>query len=280
MNYSRTILLLFLVILSCKPSSTVNNSTEEKSYPRVYVLDGGYMLIKDLSYFTQDSVYDGQSKYLDDPVFLIEHEKGRLIWDGGLPDAIADQKPEDVDTSFWIINYIREKLIDQLAQMQLTPDSIDFFSISHSHGDHVGNGNYFSNSTWLVHQNEYQLMMTSRRGDYDSLRMAKRIEFDGDYDVFGDSSVVILSLPGHTPGHCSLLINLPKSGPLMLSGDLYHFIEQRGNRRIPKFNTDVAMTIESMEKFEALVEKYNARVVIQHEREHYELLPKYPEYLE
>jgi len=41
----------------------------------------------------------------------------------------------------------------------------------------------------------------------------------GDHDVFGDGSVTILSTPGHTPGHQSLLVRLPKTGYVVLSGD-------------------------------------------------------------
>ena len=86
-------------------------------------------------------------------------------------------------------------------------------------------------------------------------------------------------MPGHTPGHDCLSIKL-KDEYLLLSGDLYHFIEQREFKRVPTFNTDADMTLQSMEKFEKLANKLNARVIIQHERKHFQGLPKYPLYLE
>jgi len=105
------------------------------------------------------------------------------------------------------------------------------------------------------------------------------IQFEEKYDVFNDGKVVIYSTPGHTPGHMSLYINLEENQSILLSGDLYHFNEQREYKRIPKFNTDSLQTLDSMEKFEKLATKLNARVIIPHEVTDYLELPKYPEYL-
>jgi glyoxylase-like metal-dependent hydrolase (beta-lactamase superfamily II) len=255
--------------------------TDEATPLKVYVLDGGYFDFRILRIFSLDSVYEGKRMSLDNPVFLIEHEKGRLIWDLGLPDQYADRDPEKLDTTGMFSSYIREKLIDQFKKMEITPDSIDYVAVSHTHFDHIGNGNYFKNSTWVVDENEYNWAFREKANteNYDSLRDSKRIFFKESYDVFKDSTVVIYSLPGHTPGHTCLSIKL-KDENLLLSGDLYHFIEQREFKRVPTFNTDVDMTLQSMEQFEKLVKQLNAKVVIQHERTHFEKLPKYPKYLE
>ena len=58
---------------------------------------------------------------------------------------------------------------------------------------------------------------------YDKLRNNPVVKLNGDKDVFGDSLVTIMSTPGHTPGHQSLLLRLAKTGTLVLSGDLAHF---------------------------------------------------------
>ena len=151
----------------------------------MYVLDGGYMVVNDLSYFTQDVSYDGQRRFIDNPVFIIEHEKGRLIWDVGLPDHLADRKPEEIDTTQWILFYVREKLIDQIHAMNLTPDSIDYLIVSHSHSDHIGNANYFKNSTWIVDESELEWAMREDANtiNYDSLRTAEKI-------IFKDKSIL------------------------------------------------------------------------------------------
>lgn len=269
--------VLILSILGCNsPKSKI-----EGPILKVYVLDGGYFDFRDYSFFSHDSSYVGQKKLFENAIFLIEHKNGRLIWDVGLPDRYADRDPEKIDTTGAFTSYIRVKLIDQLEKMKISLDSIDYLSVSHTHFDHIGNGNYFKNSTWIVNEDEYNWAFREKAttSNYDSLRNSKRHLFKDAYDVFKDSTVVIYSLPGHTPGHTCLSIKL-KDEHLLLTGDLYHFSEQREFKRVPKFNTDVEMTLQSMEKFEKLAKKLNAQVVIQHERTHFQNLPKFPEYLE
>ncbi|NNL15261.1 MAG: N-acyl homoserine lactonase family protein [Flavobacteriaceae bacterium] len=259
----------------------VSSLESEKSNLKMYVLDGGYMVVNDLSYFTQDESYNGQKKIIDNPVFIIEHEKGRLIWDVGLPDRLADRNPSEIDTTQWILFYVKEKLIDQIHNMNMTPDSFDYIIVSHSHSDHIGNANYFKTSTWIVDERELEWAMREKANtkNYDSLLTAQTAVFKGKFDVFGDNSVIVHSMPGHTPGHMILQIEL-KNETLFLSGDLYHFNEQRQFRRVPQFNYDVDKTLESMNRFEELVNKLNAKVIIQHERNDYKELPVYPEYWE
>jgi glyoxylase-like metal-dependent hydrolase (beta-lactamase superfamily II) len=98
----------------------------------------------------------------------------------------------------------------------------------------------------------------------------------GDVDVFGDGSVVAIHLPGHTPDHLALLVKL-KSGPVLLSGDLYHSTIAREKRAVPGFNSSREQTLQSMDKFEALAKKLGAKVVIQHEPNDIGKLPAFPQ---
>jgi glyoxylase-like metal-dependent hydrolase (beta-lactamase superfamily II) len=274
------IFILNACFYSCK-------STDTKSFNlKVYVLDGGSFIFNNsLHWFTLGDEYnDYPQKTLANTVFLIEHPNGRLLWDAGLEDNLADRKPEEIDTTAKLVYFVRNKLIDQLKSMKLTPDSLDYFVASHTHWDHVGNANYFVNSTWILDKNEYEWAMSEERKEsssyYDSLHNSKIIEFEEKYDVFKDGKVVIYSTPGHTPGHVSMYIKLEKRQSILISGDLYHFNEQREYKRVPSFNTDSLQTLESMEKFEKLATQLNARVIIPHEVTDYLELPKYPEYLE
>jgi glyoxylase-like metal-dependent hydrolase (beta-lactamase superfamily II) len=106
------------------------------------------------------------------------------------------------------------------------------------------------------------------------------VQFDDSYDVFGDGSALIVSMPGHTPGHSVLLVNLKNSGPVLLTGDLYHLTEARTNRSVPKFNTDAEETRVSMTKFEELAAASGARVIIQHEAADFGNLPHAPAYID
>ena len=66
-----------------------------------------------------------------------------------------------------------------------------------------------------------------------------------DYDVFGDGTVVLKWTPGHTPGHQVLFVKLAKTGPLVISGDLYHYPEERTLHRVPTFDADPKQTAAS-----------------------------------
>ena len=63
-------------------------------------------------------------------------------------------------------------------------------------------------------------------------------KIEGDHDVFGDGSAVLLATPGHTPGHQSILLRLARTGPILFTGDAAHFRENWEFRRVPSFNTD------------------------------------------
>ena len=277
------ILILVVSIYSCgSPESQPERSDKKGANLKVFVLDGGFMALNNLDQFTLDESYNRQRKMIDNPVFIIEHSKGRLIWDVGLPDSLADRNTGEIDTTtVSTLFYVRKKLINQINAMNLTPDSIDYLAVSHTHLDHIGNANYFKNSTWIVDERELEYAMRAGASTsyYDSLRTSMKITFNGSYDVFGDKSVIIHSMPGHTPGHMCLQIEL-KNETVFLTGDLYHFKEQRQFKRMPKFNTDVQMTLKSMDKFEKLVNQKKARVIIQHERTQYAQLPVYPNFLE
>jgi N-acyl homoserine lactone hydrolase len=178
-------------------------------------------------------------------------------------------------------------LQSQLAQLDLTPADIEFVSFSHQHGDHTGNGNLFTSATWIVDADERAYMFSDEaRGaqsfaGYAQLENGRTqlIEGDGDYDVFGDGSVVVVQTPGHTPGHTVLMVRLANAGPVLLTGDMWHLAESRERRLVPSFNVDRAQTLASMDKIERLAAETNARVVRQHVREDFDALPRFPEAL-
>jgi glyoxylase-like metal-dependent hydrolase (beta-lactamase superfamily II) len=100
-----------------------------------------------------------------------------------------------------------------------------------------------------------------------SLAHSKTKILDGDYDVFGDGSVVIISTPGHTPGHQSLYVNLSKTGPVVLTGDLYHYPAERELKDFNPFAAlgDPAKEEVSKKKVESLLTDKHASLWIQHD---------------
>jgi glyoxylase-like metal-dependent hydrolase (beta-lactamase superfamily II) len=261
--------------------------TAQQASPPVelYAMDCGRAEFSDLDMFADDGSFAGQSRELVVPCYLIRHPSGDLIWDTGLPEAIADMPGGLTPEGFPAHFEVPVKLSAQLTQLGLTPADIEFVSFSHMHSDHTGNGNLFAGSTWIVDADERVRMFDAEHradprdfNNYNQLENAQTrlIEGDGDYDVFGDGSVTIIQAPGHTPGHTVLLVRLPNAGPVLLTGDMWHLAESRERRTVPRFNTDREQTLASMGKIERIARETNARVVRQHVAEDFEALPGFP----
>ncbi len=204
------------------------------------------------------------------PCYLIEHPRGRLLWDTGLPQSVAGQGEMDVPGG-GRMRYATS-IIDQLAHQGLQPADIDLLAMSHFHFDHVGGANAFATSQLLIQQTEYDAAFLHPdkfpifdTALYPDLPSAPKTLLNGDHDVFGDGQVMIISAPGHTPGHQVLLVRLKRTGPILLSGDLYHFRVSRQLKRTPSFNTDAPATLKSMDKVEDLIKSSGATLWIEHD---------------
>ena len=237
----------------------------------VAVLDCGTIKVSDLDIFSTAGDYAGQSDTFTDTCLLVHHPKGMLLWDLGLPSMLAGNG----ETTQGVFTVSMERtLTDQLADHDLTPADIDFVSVSHSHFDHVGQVDQVQGATWLINQKEKDAMFPpDGSAPYDpSLApafamfspMTQQV-IDDEHDVFGDGSVVIFQTPGHTPGHASLQLMMPESGPVLLTGDVYHRAESRELKRVPRFNSSEPDTLVAMDAFEARAERLGAKVIIQHE---------------
>jgi len=148
--------------------------------------------------------------------------------------------------------------------------------LSHYHWDHSANANMFAGSTWIVQKPERAAMFPdtppanpidpSVAEKFSELKTSKTVLLDGDHDVFGDGSVVILATPGHTPGHQSLLVNLKNFGPVVLTGDLYHYPAERTLKDFLPFSRGHdAEEAASKAKVEALLKDKGAALWIQHD---------------
>lgn len=249
----------------------------------LYTMDCGQIAMTDADMFADDGAYKGVAKSMVVPCYLIRHPKGDLVWDTGVPEALAD-KPAGGGAMEAVT--VRRKLTDQLKDLGLTPGDIEYLSVSHSHFDHIGNAGLFAASTWIVDPKERaHAFRPAARTDpafaaYAALEGAKVIDTKSQpYDVFGDGSVTVVPAPGHTPGHTVLLVRLAKAGPVILTGDLWHIAESRPARRVPRFNFNRAETLTTMDKVEALARETQARVILEHVPADFESLPKFPEAL-
>ena len=277
-------ILMASLLVSCgsqKPSTT----DEVADIPlRLYVFDCGRITFEDVTAFSVAND-ETEVRELAVPCYIVEHAKGRLLWEGGLPSKVAE-------TDGWVgEGNMRQSLertfAEQLTALGLDMASFDFAAFSHTHFDHIGVANEVEGATLLIQRAEYDAAFGSEEDAramyfdpdlYSNLRNAEIQVLDGDHDLFGDGSVRLLASPGHTPGHQSLFLDLAKTGPIVLSGDLYHFRLSREQKRVPTFNFDTEQTLASMNRIEALVEQAGAQLWIEHELASFDSLLKAPSY--
>jgi N-acyl homoserine lactone hydrolase len=243
---------------------------------RLYRLDCGHSLANDESVWTPGENL-GRDIEFSSTCWLIKHGSEWMLWDTGVPEAALGDPRGWSTLPELIIYHLDKSLKDQLAEIGLNPGNIGRVAISHTHGDHIGNVGLFPHSTILMQQAEYtwihsangpndnvnQLMALARK----LLGTPKNLQLiEGDADVFGDGSVTLVSTPGHTPGHQSLLVHLRNSGFMILSGDVVHLEGNFEKDIVPSLNTNKTQSISSMERVRRLITVYNATFFINHDK--------------
>lgn len=265
----RVAFLVALTILGLSPIASAQTKAQPPDSLRLYVFDCGRLDIPDITPYRLTRA-EIATNVMSVPCFLVAHPKGTLMWDvGAVPDSAIPAGGTGTLRTYGSSN---RKLATQLAEIGYSPADITYLALSHFHWDHVGNANMFANATWLVRPRERDLMFAeppsprTEPANYSALKTSKTVMIaTGDYDVFGDGSVVIKSAPGHSPDHQVLYLKLAKTGPVMLSGDLYHYPEERKLKRVPTTDFDPAQTAQSRAAIEAFLAQTHAQLWIQHD---------------
>ena len=251
--------------------------------PRLYIFDCGTINATDASGYRLTKEEVATTK-MSMECFLIAHPKGNLMWDVG---AIPDSSFPPGGGPGTLRNGVATKtLTSQLAEAGYSPADINFLALSHYHWDHTANANDFASATWIVEKKDHDAMFTdppptraTKPEYYSALRNSKTILLDGkDYDVFGDGTVVLKFAPGHTEGHQVLFLKLKKTGPIVLSGDLYHYPQERTLGLVPKGDLNRDETAASRASLEEFMKKTGAKLWIQHDYTAFTALKKSPEF--
>jgi len=251
--------------------------------PRIYVFENGAIkgLDPQLFHFTRAELKEvdfvGNS-------YLIVHPRGTLMFDSG---QIPDDKFTGTGPVVDGIMSATKPLLPQLAAAGYTPADITYFALSHYHSDHTANANAFAGATWIVQKAERDFMFSEKPegiinvDTYSALRNAKtKVLNNEDFDVFGDGTVVIMSTPGHTPGHQVVAVKLAKAGTVVLGGDLYHYPEERATGRVPTFEFNAEQSQASRAKIEKFLKDQHAALWIEHDMATHAALPKSPQYID
>ena len=224
----------------------------------MYVLYCGDIALNDASSFTPGASGPGA---LSVTCYLIKHGQDWLLFDTGLGDAIINMpEGQKSNAGVWTV---KKTLTSQLAELGLKPSDIGFLVLSHSHPDHVGNLDLFSQSTLVVQKAEYDWKLPNGTPRFKP--EMKAIKADGDYDLFGDGSVMLIATHGHSPGHQCLLVRLPKTGAVLLTGDAVHTKANWDSHRVPERNFNVPQSLAALDRMAMVLKENNAQLWIGHE---------------
>lgn len=268
---------ILLLLAACATPTEQTTGVE-----RMYVIDCGENHTNDLSRWTP-GVNVGKPHVFGNHCYLIKHAKGLMLWDSGNPDRLAALPNGLTNPAGTITAFMKKPLAESLKEIGVAPGDIKHFAMSHGHGDHSGNASLFAGATLYIQRAEYAAVFGAEPQKYgfipanfEKLRSSPAMILNGDYDVFGDGSVVVKPAPGHTPGHQVLLVRLPKTGPVLLTGDMVHLQYSWNYRVVPSFNFDVQQSMRSIDEMKAFAAKAGAQVWINHDKEQHARIPKAP----
>jgi glyoxylase-like metal-dependent hydrolase (beta-lactamase superfamily II) len=291
---TRTKALLAIAIVAVACGSRLTGAAQERrpASPRLYVFDGGVLQSDPSRYrLTKEDV--GTTE-LSVAAYLIVHPRGVLLWDtGAVPDeswkptgSPIEQRlvlPDGQERRVTIRSSLKEQMIASGYQLR----DVTHIALSHYHWDHTANANQFAGATWLVRQVERDAMFADKLAGtatpmtYGALKIAKTtIVTQDEHDVFGDATVVLKAAAGHTPGHQVLYVKLAKTGGVVLSGDLYHYPQERTMNRLPTFEFNEEQTRAARKAVEDFLTRTKSQLWIQHDFNAHMKLKKAPQYYE
>ena len=257
---------------------------------RLYVFDGGTLESDPARYrLTKEDVGTTQ---LSVGAYLVVHPKGVLMWDtGAVPDGDWTPTGSPVQRRIVLpdaqerVVTIRSPLVAQMSALGYAPAEVTHLALSHEHWDHTANANAFARATWLVRPVERDAMFADtpvgavQPATYAALKNSRTVMITADeHDVFGDGTVVLKAAAGHTPGHQVLYVRLARTGGVVLSGDLYHYPQERTLDRLPTFEFNEAQTRTARQAVETFLTRTRAQLWIQHDFVAHAKLKKAPEY--
>lgn len=218
------------------------------------------------------------------PCYLIEHPKGRVLFDTGMhPDLQSDltgRYGPRLAQMFRFDYKPGDEVTAKLRAFGRDPAKIDLVINSHLHFDHVGGNALFPNATVMIQKREWQAGfdpdIAAARGftrkDFDLGH--KVVQIDGEHDVFGDGRLVCLPTHGHTPGHQSLKVRLD-GRTVVLAADACYFCRTLSERRLPLRAHDHDAMRVSLDRLAAL-QAGGASIFFGHDAAFWKTVPQAP----
>ena len=224
-----------------------------------------------------------RSETIDLPVSsaLIRHKQGNVLFDTGCHPSVVDDAEGRWGPLAKVMRPMMtasETLLPALACTGLAPDDIDIVVNSHFHPDHCGCNQFFRKATMIAHAKEIEAAKAEGaeaagylKADWDTGQPIEPVS--GEKDLFGDSSVVLVPLPGHTPGTLGALVGLARDGQFLLASDAVSLRQNLDADAAPRNTWNVERQLKTFEEVRR-IEKGGATVICGHDDRQWQSLRK------
>jgi N-acyl homoserine lactone hydrolase len=252
----------------------------------VYALSGGLIELDRSTFFSD--LPAGTRITVPVICFLIAHPGGHVLVDTGVHrQAIVDpvgRLGERRASVFRLRSAATDEVVSQLALLGLAPDDIRYVVNSHFHFDHCGGNEFFRRSTFLVQRPEMEaarqvLAGATMRYSPSAVDFDHPLEYrlvDGEHDVFGDGTVVLLPTYGHTPGHQSVRVRRGKGVDLVLAADACYTRENMDRDVLPNVLWDPREMSRSLARLRQLRDREGATVIYGHDADQWREISRAP----
>jgi glyoxylase-like metal-dependent hydrolase (beta-lactamase superfamily II) len=253
---------------------------------QIFALCGGYL---ELPY--ESMIRDASPSRWTVPIasFLIQHPRGRLLFDTGLHcdtmTRMGERYGPERAARFGVRSRPGDDVVSQLARLGLTPADVPLVANSHWHFDHCGGNEFFPQAVMLVQKREMEAARSPEvlaQGRYrpsapDYEHPLRYEAVDGEHDVFGDGRVLLLPTYGHTPGHQSLLVRRGRGGDTVLfTADACYTRENMDRDILPTVVWDEHEMAHALGRLRHLRDRQGVATVYGHDPDQWRTLPQAP----
>jgi N-acyl homoserine lactone hydrolase len=243
----------------------------------LYALQNGFMGFQRSGLFYGD--LSGEKVQIPITCYLVRTSDAVILFDTGVsPRAVPGLMRNDSHARFTD----EDLLVHRLDALGLGPSQVDMVVLSHLHYDHAGGAALFPSSELIVQKDEYAYAHYPAsffesfyyRKNFD-LPEAKWRLLDGDTELV--PGVSVLRTDGHTPGHQSLLVELPETGAVILSGDACYWQESIDKERPPGVVWNPTLALHSIKKLKTIARLVGGRIFPSHDPVFWDTVKQSPE---
>jgi N-acyl homoserine lactone hydrolase len=237
---------------------------------KMHLLSGGCLRMRK-SIFMPDAG-KGETLELSVCCALLRHPQGNVLFDTGCHPSVAEEGEARWGGLARLMTPTmapNDNVVNALGTVGLTCDDVDVVVCSHLHPDHCGCNTFFKRASFIIHRKEVEAARAE--GAQTQGYLAAEWEqdapidlIDGERDLFGDGRIVLVPLPGHTPGTTGALVRLDRAGEFFLASDTVSFRSTLDTGVVPKNTWNADALVKSLAEIRR-IEKSGAQIICGHD---------------